>query len=91
MAALESIAARVEGEFMARRLHNPWTPEVDQQLRAMLLDGKSIAAIAARLKRTMGAVKSRASHLGLSVSVDKAVRDQRNASRRAMNNAPWPK
>jgi hypothetical protein len=43
-----------------------------------VLDGKSVHAIAARLKRTTGAVRCRASILGLSVAADKTVRDQRN-------------
>jgi hypothetical protein len=81
----------VEDEYCGENLNDSWTPEVDQQLRAMLLNGKSIPAIAARLKRTMGAVRSRANHLGLSVSVDRAVRDQRNAPRRAVNDTPSPK
>jgi hypothetical protein len=66
---------------MQRNLHNPWTPDADQQLREMVLRGKSVHAISARLKRTLRAVRSRAHLLGLSVAIQKAVRDQRNAAR----------
>jgi hypothetical protein len=64
----------------ATKQNNSWTPEADEQLRAMLLGGKSVLATSARLKRTMGAVRCRASILGLSVCNKRAVRDQRNTA-----------
>jgi hypothetical protein len=63
---------------MARNQHYSWTPEIDQQIREMLLKGKSVHAIAVQLKRTVGAIKSRAQILGLSIAMNKTVRDQRN-------------
>jgi hypothetical protein len=80
-----ALAASYALPDMTTNQNNSWTPEVEQQLRAMLLKGKSVHAISARLKRTMGAVRSRAHLLGLSVTVDRAVRDRRNAAKRAAN------
>jgi hypothetical protein len=62
--------------------NNSWTREEDQQLRTMLLGGKSVPAILARLKRTMGAIRSCAGALGLSVSSKRDMQDKRNATKR---------
>jgi hypothetical protein len=72
---------------MQRRPHrNIWTREADDELRSMLLAGKSVASISARLKRTTNAVKVRAAMLGLSIASDRTLRAQRNAAKRAINN-----
>lgn len=57
--------------------NRPWTPEEDEQLRAMLLAGKSISVIAVRHKRSPSAIKARAQVLGLSVAADPLMRHQR--------------
>jgi hypothetical protein len=64
-----------------RPQRNIWTPKADDELRAMLLEGKSVAAMVGRLKRTTNAIKARAAILGLSVASDKAIRAQRNAAK----------
>jgi hypothetical protein len=64
---------------------NSRTPHVDQQLRTVVLKGKSIHAIAARLRCSIGAVRSRANLLGLSAAVDKSVRDRRNRAERPLD------
>jgi hypothetical protein len=56
-----------------------WSPEEDNQLRAMLEGGKSLMAIAARHRRTVRAIRGRAVHLGLSVAKTLIVRARRNA------------
>jgi hypothetical protein len=43
-----------------------WTPEEDKELRSKLMAGRPTAEIAIKLKRTIGAVHSRARLLGLS-------------------------
>jgi hypothetical protein len=67
---------------MARNQKNSWTPEADEQLRALVLAGASVHAISAQLKRTMRAVRVRAHLLGLSIAIDEALRNQRNTAKR---------
>jgi hypothetical protein len=50
----------------------------------MLLEGKSVTAMVGRFKRTTNAIETRAAILGLSIASDKAVRTQRNATKRAV-------
>jgi hypothetical protein len=44
----------------------PWMPDEDEQLRAMLIAGRTPAEIAINLRRTAEAVKARARRLRLS-------------------------
>jgi hypothetical protein len=50
----------------------PWTPEEDEQLKSLLMAGRTPAAIAIKLKRTTAAVHRRARVLGLSFKRAKA-------------------
>jgi len=45
------------------KLRRPWTPEDDARLRSEA--GASVSLVAAKLKRTAGAVKSRSNLLGV--------------------------
>jgi hypothetical protein len=49
------------------RRNRPWTPEDDSHLRTLLEGGASIALVAAKLKRTIGAVRGRAATIGISL------------------------
>jgi hypothetical protein len=49
--------------FGARNAKRPWTPEEDKQLRETAKAGKSIFIIAHTLRRTVQAVRARASLL----------------------------
>ena len=40
----------------------PWTRADDDELRAMLGSGMKVAAIARKMKRTVGAIRTRKSH-----------------------------
>jgi hypothetical protein len=52
---------------MARyRLVRPWTREADEALILLLKSGRTIRSIAAKLRRTEGAIRARANYLGLS-------------------------
>jgi hypothetical protein len=53
--------------FGARNAKRPWKPEEDEQLRNMAEAGKSIFIIALKLKRTVSAVRGRASILKASI------------------------
>jgi hypothetical protein len=57
------VPARGEMMFGARNAKRPWTPEEDEQLRKMAAAGKNIFVIALKLKRTVSAVRARASIL----------------------------
>ena len=46
---------------MIRNHHRPWTEAEDQKLMAMLAKGRSAISISVALRRTTGAVESRAS------------------------------
>lgn len=46
----------------------PWTPEDDRRLRELAAAGKSVATIAEQLKRSISAVRNRASRIGISVA-----------------------
>ena len=48
------------------RKNRPWTPEEDDRLRALLEGGASKTLIAAKLNRTLPAIRGRASILRLS-------------------------
>jgi hypothetical protein len=52
---------------MAQNQSNAWTPEQDERLRAMFEAGNSKVLVAAKLKRTMSAIKARASVLKILV------------------------
>jgi hypothetical protein len=54
---------------MARyRLAKPWTREEDEALILLLKGRLSLLAIAAKLRRTAGAIRTRALNLGLSTA-----------------------
>jgi 3-deoxy-D-manno-octulosonate 8-phosphate phosphatase KdsC-like HAD superfamily phosphatase len=46
-----------------------WTAEEDNRLRALAEDGRSVAVIAERLKRSSSAVRKRAKKLGVMVEL----------------------
>jgi hypothetical protein len=46
----------------------PWTPADDGRLRELAAAGKSVATIAEQLKRSISAVRKRASKIGISVA-----------------------
>jgi hypothetical protein len=48
------------------RRNRPWTPEEDGRLRALLEGGASKMLVAAKLNRTLSAIRGRASILRLS-------------------------
>lgn len=52
-----------------KQLSRPWTSEDDDLLRSVLGSGKGAAVAAAKLKRSTGAVFSRAKVLRLSVAI----------------------
>src|ERR1700687_4872214 len=56
--ALLMRAKPLQGARMPK-LRRPWTPEDDARLRSLLEAGASVSLVAAKLKRTAGAVKSR--------------------------------
>jgi len=58
----------------AGNANRPWTAKEDDQLRAMLAAGKSVAAISVRQKRTTTAIKARAQSLGISVAIRRLAR-----------------
>ena len=47
------------------KLKRLWTSEDDARLRSLLEAGASVSLVAAKLKRTAGAVKSRSNLLGV--------------------------
>ena len=51
---------------MRRNLSRPWTEPELGELQKMLFEGRSLAAIANRLRRTRSAVATKVSHLGWS-------------------------
>ena len=51
----------------ARNRRRLWEPDEDKQLREMVEAGKSPTMIALRLKRTVGAVRSRLSVLRITI------------------------
>jgi hypothetical protein len=57
---------------MRRNLSRPWTESELGDLQKMLFEGRSLAAIASRLRRTRSAIATKISHLGWS-----ALRRQR--------------
>ena len=58
----------------ARNTKRPWTPEEDNQLREMAGAGKSIIMIALKFKRTVLAVRGRASILKVAIRGGKRKR-----------------
>ena len=50
---------------MTGTLRRPWTPERDKELRALVLSGNSVDAIAKALNRTTFAIRRRANTLRL--------------------------
>jgi hypothetical protein len=60
-----------EGEMNERR-GQPWTPADDERLRKLAGEGRNAQTIAERLKRTVGAVRGRAKHLGVMLSQSSA-------------------
>lgn len=67
-----------ERPVLKLRKNRPWTPEDDGQLRAMFLDGKTVAQVAIRIQRTGAATRNRAQHLRVSFAENLAIREQRN-------------
>jgi hypothetical protein len=55
------------------RKYQAWTPEEDNRLRTLLEGGTSIALVAVKLKRTIGATRSRATLIGISFRQIKLV------------------
>jgi hypothetical protein len=55
-----------EGEGKMIRKNRPWTPEEDNRLRTLLESGASITLVAAKLKRSINAVRAHATVIGLS-------------------------
>jgi hypothetical protein len=51
---------------MRRNLSRPWTESDFGDLQKMLFEGRSLAAIASRLRRSRSAVATKISHLGWS-------------------------
>jgi hypothetical protein len=49
------------------RAKRPWMPEEDNRLRTLLEEGSSTVLVAAKLKRTVSAIKGRAHVIGLSL------------------------
>jgi hypothetical protein len=49
-----------------RTAKRPWTPEEDNRLRRLLEEGTSTLLVAAKLKRTVTALKGRAAIIGVS-------------------------
>jgi len=45
----------------------PWTPADDERLRKLAAEGRSVATIAERLKRSESAVRRRAKDLGITL------------------------
>jgi hypothetical protein len=45
--------------------HSRWTPEDDRRFRALAAEGRSVAVVAERLKRSQEAVHKRAQKLGV--------------------------
>jgi hypothetical protein len=62
------VGAEGEGKMTGHRFFHsmPWTPADDEQLRSMLMAGRTAAEIATKLKRSVAAVHRRARVLGLS-------------------------
>jgi hypothetical protein len=58
-----SIARTVQGEEMMGR--RPWTIQDDDQLRVLAATGETSGSIAVRLKRGAGAIRKRATSLGI--------------------------
>lgn len=57
----------------------PWTDADDVQLRNMALAGDPVALIAAAIQRTVGATRTQARLLGVSVADNIQFRAKRNA------------
>jgi hypothetical protein len=66
--------------FGARNANRPWKPDEDEQVRKMAEAGKSIFAIALKLKRTVSAVRDRASILKTSIQSARKARGPRSTS-----------
>jgi hypothetical protein len=65
--------AEGESEMNRRTAKRPWTPGEDNRLRALLEEGTSTLLVAAKLKRTVTAIKGRAAIIGVSFREDKAT------------------
>jgi hypothetical protein len=52
-------------------MSDPWSQEQDEQLRVLASSGMSMAAIAAQMKRTKSAVRSRAAKLKIAIARDR--------------------
>jgi hypothetical protein len=67
---------RTEGEEMMPRSADSrlWTPEDDEQLKSMVIAGRTPAEIATKLKRTTAAVQARARRFRLSFNRVRAIR-----------------
>jgi hypothetical protein len=65
MLAREAVELGLKAKRMIRR-NRPWTPEEDDRLRALLEGGASTMLVAAKLNRSIGATRGRASAIGIS-------------------------
>lgn len=70
-----------ERPVLKLKKNRSWTQADDDQLRAMLVDGKSIAQVAQRIQRTGAAIRNRAQQLRVSFADNLAIRAQRNSKR----------
>jgi hypothetical protein len=60
--------------FGPSKSRRPWTPDDDDQLRQLAQSGKDIRMIAAHLKRTKHAIKSRLTAVGISLLEARAMK-----------------
>jgi hypothetical protein len=60
-----------------RKLRRPWTADEDALLRQLLEAGATFSLVAAKLKRTVGAVRSRATKLSVSSRQTRTRADSR--------------
>jgi DNA-binding NarL/FixJ family response regulator len=58
-------SSSAEGELKMRHTRMLWTREEEEELRALILSGKSEEAIAKKLNRTLRAIQTRANKLKL--------------------------
>ena len=60
--------------FGPSKSRRPWTPDDDDQLRQLAESGKDVLLIAAHLKRTKHAIKSRMTAVGILLSEARAMK-----------------
>jgi hypothetical protein len=52
-------------------MSDPWSQEQDEKLRMLASSGMSMAAIAAQMKRTKSAIRTRAAKLKITIARDR--------------------